>query len=79
MITTISLVNIHHLIQLQNFFSLLMRTVKAYSLNNFQMYHAAVLTIVIMLYITFPLLVYLIIGSLYLLTTFIQIPHPYLW
>ena len=46
-----------------------------YSLNNFPMYHTTVLTMVIMLHITFPVLFYLITGSLYLLT-FLQFPLP---
>ena len=47
-----------------------MRTLRIYSLNNFHVYFIALLTIVIILYITYLVLIYLITGSLYLLTTF---------
>ena len=47
---------------------LVMRTFIIYSLNNYTIYHTAVLTIVIMLYITFLVLIYLITGSVYLLS-----------
>lgn len=53
-----------------------MRTLRVYSLNNFQLYHTAVLTLLIMLYITSLVFIYLITGSLYLLTTFLQVPPP---
>ena len=53
-----------------------MRTLRIYSLYNFPMYHTAVLAIVIMLYITSLVLIYLITESLYLLTTFLQFPLP---
>lgn len=77
MLTTISLVNIHLLIYLQNFF-LVIRTFRFYSLSNFQIYHTVVSTIVIMLCLTFPVLICLMTAILYLLTTFIQFPrlHP---
>ena len=52
-----------------------MRTFNVYSLNDFQIY-SIVLTIVTMLYITSPELIYLITGSLYLLTTFTRFLHP---
>ena len=54
MITTISLVNIHHLVRIQkkDIFSPVMRTFVIYSLSSFQIYHATVLIIVIILYIT---------------------------
>ena len=57
-----------------------MRTLRVYSLNSFQLYHAAVLTLLIMLYITSLVFIYLITGSLYLLITFIQFPflHKFL-
>lgn len=54
-----SQVSIHHLIQLQKYvFSLVKRTFRIYFLSNFERYHTAVLTIVIMLYITGPALIY---------------------
>ena len=49
-----------------------MRTLRIYSLNNVHVYYRAVLTIVAMLYITSPALVYLVTGSLYLLATFLH-------
>ena len=54
----------------------MMRTLRSYSLNNFPIYHTVVLLIVITLYITALVLVYLITGSIYLLTTFFQFPLP---
>lgn len=36
-----------------------MRTLRIYSLNNFQIYHTEVLTIVVSLFITTPILIYL--------------------
>ena len=59
----------------KNFCACVMRTLRTYSFNKFQIYHTAGLTIVIMLYIISPGLIYLISGSLYLLTTFIQCFH----
>ena len=71
MITTISLVNIHHLAEFQRFFfPLVMRTFKIYSLRNIQ--KTVLFTIVI------PELIYLKTGSSYLLKTFPQFPHPYI-
>ena len=56
-----------------------MRTLRIYSLNQFQIYQTAVLTTIIMRYVTSPVLIYLITGGLYVLTTFIQflnsLPH----
>ena len=55
---------------------------RIYSLSSCQICHTVVLITVVMLYITSPGLVYLITGSLYLWTTFIQFPHlhtPCLW
>lgn len=58
-IIIMSQVSIHHLIQLQKYvFSLVKRTFRIYFLSNFERYHTAVLTIVIMLYITGPALIY---------------------
>lgn len=52
MMTTISIVNIHHLIDAKKkekiIFFLVMRTFGVYSLSNFPIYHTAVLAIVIM-------------------------------
>ena len=47
-----------------------MKTLKIYSLRNFQIYSRVLLAIVTMLYITSQELIYLIAGSLYLFTTF---------
>ena len=52
-----------------------MRTLRIYSLNNLPVYHTT-LTIVILLYIISLVLLYLIIGSLYLLTSFLLSPLP---
>ena len=52
-----------------NFFPVI-RTFKIYSPRNFQIYNTVLLTIVTMLCITFPWLIYFITGSLYLLTPF---------
>ena len=84
MITTINLVNICYLIQKQGGktekkrkkFLLVMRTFRICSFSNFQIYHTVVLTIVIMMYIASPILIYLITVSLYLLTTFVPFAHP---
>ena len=54
----------------------MMRTLKIYSLSSFQMYNTVLLTVVSMLYVTFPGLIYLITGSLYLLTTFTNLSSP---
>ena len=43
-----------------------MRTLRIYSLNNFHIQHTTVLIVFIMLYFTSLVLIYLIIGSLYL-------------
>ena len=51
--TRVSLVDIHRLTQInkrENCFFLVMRTSRVYSLSNFQIYHTAVITIVIMSY-----------------------------
>ena len=56
------------------FFLLVMRTLRIDSLN-FHVKHTAVLTVVSMLCIMSLVLIYLITGSLYILTTFIQFPH----
>ena len=61
-------------------FPLMIGTLRTYSLN-FSMCHTALLIIVIMLYITYLVLVYLITGIFYLLTNFIPPPgkaHIYL-
>ena len=73
MITTISLVNICYLMQLV--FFLMMTAFKIYSLSNFQIYNTVLLTIVTMLYITSSECIYLITGSLYLLTIFTHFSH----
>ena len=53
-----------------------MRTFKIYSLSNVQIYNTVLLTTVTLLYITSRRLVYLIAGSLYLLTIFTHFTHP---
>lgn len=58
------------------FFFLEMRTFRVYSFSNFQIYHKAVVTIVLMLCITPPVLIYCISGYLYILTTFMHFPYP---
>ena len=50
-----------------------MRTVRIYSLD-FHVYHIAVLTIIIM-HVSL-ILIHLVTGSLYVLTTFLQFPLP---
>ena len=79
MITTIGSANIHHLIELvkrkkhrKGF--LVIRTLRIYSLNNVPLYHAVVLT-VLLVYISST---YLSAKSLYVLITGLQfpIPHP---
>ena len=77
MITPASLVNIHHHTQLQTaYVCFVMRTFKTYPLNNFQTCNTALLTIVTILYITYPWL-YFIAGSWYLLTTSPISPTPH--
>ena len=53
-----------------------METFKIYSLSNFQICNTVLLTLVTMLYVTSPGLIYLITGSLYLLTPFTQFTRP---
>ena len=52
-----------------------MRTFRIYS-QRLPLQHTAVLVILIMLHLTSLVFIYLIAGSLYLLTTFFQIPLP---
>ena len=52
MIITISLVSIYYYIL--TIFFLVLKTLKYYSLSNFQIYNTVLLTIVTMLYITSP-------------------------
>ena len=68
MITIISLVNICYHTELQ-FFFLVMRTFKIYSLSNFQLCNTISLTVVTMLYLTSPGLISFITRSLYFLTS----------
>ena len=78
MIITICLVNIRH----HNYtcFIFVMR-ISRFSLNNFQIRNPLLLTIVTMLYITYVWLIYLITGTLYLLTSFMNFIHlpPCFW
>lgn len=70
MVTTIKCV-IHHLTELDTF--CVVRILKIYSLNNFQVYRIILFIIVATLYITPPpKVIHFIIGSLYPLITF---PH----
>ena len=62
----------------KNFSFLMMRTLRIYSVNNFHIQHWAVLIIFIMLCIISLVLIYLIIGSLCLLTAFIQFLFPFM-
>ena len=75
MITTMSLVNICHHTKLKHFFSCDENFLR-FILNNFQICNTILLTIVTMLYITSPQLIYLITGSLYLLTPFTHFTYP---
>ena len=50
----------------EKMFFLVMSTFKIYSLFSFQIYHTAVLTIVIMFYVTSPEIIFLITVNLYL-------------
>ena len=65
MMTTISLENIHHLLHKRKVSFFVMRTLGIYCLNIFHIYHPAVLTIVITLYITYLelVIVFLIWGG----------------
>lgn len=47
MVTRISLINIHHHTQVQKLFSLVMRTLKIFSLSNLQICNTVLLTIVV--------------------------------
>ena len=58
---TLSLVNIHHHMQLTVFF-LVMRTCKIYCLSILRIYNTVLLSIVAMLYITSPWFIYFITG-----------------
>ena len=53
-----------------------MRTLRIHSLNNSPVNHTAVLTVVIMIYIIFLVLIYLKNGILYLLTSFLHFSFP---
>ena len=59
---------------------LVMRTLRSHSLNNFPMYHMVLLIIVVMLYITALVLIYLKTENLYLFFFYnlppIPLPHP---
>ena len=57
-------------------FCLVMRNLRVYFPNSFEIYHMAVLTIVIMLYITSLVIISLITESFYLLTTSLKFTHP---
>ena len=63
--------NIHHHTYFQFFPLLVMRTLKIYSLSNFQVYNTEFFFSTIMLYIMFPRLIYFITGSLGYLFAFL--------
>ena len=67
---TISLVTVHHHTKLQFLCVCVTRTFKIYSLGNFQIRTALLLTIVTVLSITSHDLIHFITGSLYFLTSF---------
>ena len=54
----------------------MVRNFKIYSLSNFQIYHKVLLTIVTLLYVISPGIIYFITGSLYLLTSFTHFVYP---
>lgn len=56
-----------------------MRTLRIYTLNNFPIYHLAVLPAVTLPHITSPGLIYLITGSQFLLTIFLQFLPSGFW
>ena len=58
-------------------FVLVIRSFKIYSLSSFQICNSVLLTIVAMLYIVSPRLIYFITESLYLLTHFIHVAQPH--
>ena len=82
MITTIGLVNIHHLMEerkerrkekeKKKTLGLVVRILRPDCLNNFHIYHTTVLAIVTVLCIISVGLIYLITESLYLLIIFLQ-------
>ena len=57
-------------------FFIVMRTLRSYTPKNFRICPTAVLTVVIVLYMTSPVFIYLVSESLYRLTTFFQFPQP---
>lgn len=66
MITKTGLVNIHHLVDTKkerNGFFLLMRTLGVYPLSDCPVYHTSALAVVIVLYITSPVLMDLEAGT----------------
>ena len=63
MLSTTSLVRIHHLLDIEKIFFLVIRTFRIYCLSNFQIHFTAMLIIFIMLYIISPALIYLITGT----------------
>ena len=71
---SMSLVNIHHIIQIQNkrktkkIFFLVIKTLRISSLNNFHILHRAVSVMLTMFYITSLICIYLI--SFYIMTIF---------
>lgn len=54
----------------------MMRTVRTYSLDNFQIYHMAALTMTFMPYVVSPVPTYLLTGSLYLGHPSCNVPLP---
>lgn len=67
-----NLVNIHHFIELQKYFSLVIKTFRIYSLSNFDIDNTVLLTTATMLLHYMPRAYVCYTGSLYLLTPFIH-------
>lgn len=71
----LSVVDTHHHTSL--YFFLIMGNFNIYSLSNFQIKNTVLLTLVTMLFITSPELIYIVTGNWYFLTTFTHFAHPY--
>lgn len=62
----------HH-VTILSFF--VVKTLKIYSLSNFQVYNTVLLTIIPMLYIKYPELIHLLTGGLYCVTDIFPFSH----
>ena len=79
MITIINQVNIYHHIGLQKYLCVCVtRTLEVYSLSNFQICSAVLLTEAPMPYISSPRPIYFLTGNLYLLTPLINFVYSLL-